>query len=42
MDYTAEDYKGFIAELLEDVSDTGFLRKIYSIIAIWKSKRTGD
>lgn len=38
--YTAEDYRRFIAELLEEVADIKFLKQIYSLIMI-RRKRTG-
>lgn len=39
--YTAEDYRRFIAELLEGVADVKFLKQIYSLIVI-RRKRTGE
>lgn len=40
-EYTAEEYRKFIAELLEGVADVKFLRQIYSLIMIRK-RRTGE
>lgn len=39
-EYTAAEYRKFIAELLEGISDLRFLKQIYSLIAIQR-KRTG-
>lgn len=40
-EYTAAEYRKFIAELLEEVADLKFLKQIYSLIVI-RRRRTGE